>query len=414
MRRTTSDESRPDSPAGGGGDEVNQEEGGEEGEKKDKGEATPPKDPLTTTEASQKRKVSLEKPSARKKARTNKPQSKNVLTVDDIDLIITVIEDASEDILQRQGAKQESMYDRIEKELKDIQQAIHSSRAVPTAPSSAESVELGDEPTQLRRLADATEARLHRAQEEKEQATEAMKQEKEEALEKLRVAQQEKDEIRAMFEEDKEKMQKEKDQLLAEQTVVKEAVTRALRSVSGLAQEEPESTEMQVGKLVEAIQQLQARVMELEIQAVPSTPQEVHDQREEAARNAVERIRALASECKQLSDRSAQTYEHLAEDPELRKLEAQLQEAKQQASTMQAQMKLLTAVEKMKRSQEQCAQSSSRSLPSRAELWRLHRDSSQCRTKPACFLKRSKDKAHSWNRWSQQWNNAWKGLSPSK
>jgi hypothetical protein len=77
-----------------------------------------------------------------------------------------------------------------------------------------------------------------------------LKQEKEEVLEKLRVAQKEKDEIRAMFEEDKEKMQKEKDQLLAEKTVVKEAVTKALRSVSGLAQEEPESTEMQVGKLV--------------------------------------------------------------------------------------------------------------------------------------------------------------------
>jgi hypothetical protein len=221
-----------------------------------------------------------------------------VLTVDDVDLIITVVEDASEDILQRHEVKQETLYDRIEKELRDIQQAIYSSRAVSTVPSSSEIVELGDEPTQLRRLADATEARLHRVQEEKEQATEALKQEKEEALEKLRVAQQEKDEIRAKFEEDKEKMQKEKDQLLAEQTVVKEAVTRALRSVSGLAQEEEESTEIQVGKLAEAIQQLQARVMELEIQAVSSTPQEVRDQREEAARNAVERIRALASECK--------------------------------------------------------------------------------------------------------------------
>jgi predicted RNase H-like nuclease (RuvC/YqgF family) len=73
------------------------------------------------------------------------------------------------------------------------------------------------------------------------------------------------------------------------------------------------------------------------------------------AKSAVERIRALASECKKLSDQSAQTYERLAEDPELKKLEAQLQEAKQQASTVQAQMKLLTAVEKMKRSQEQCA-----------------------------------------------------------
>jgi hypothetical protein len=94
---------------------------------------------------------------------------------------------------------------------------------------------------------------------------------------------------------------------------------------------EEETTESQVGKLVEAIQQLQARVAELELQAVPSTPQEVRDQREETARSAVERIRALATECKKLSDRSAQTYESLAEDPELRRLEAQLQEAKQQA-----------------------------------------------------------------------------------
>jgi hypothetical protein len=119
--------------------------------------------------------------------------------------------------------------------------------------------------------------------------------EKEEALEKLRVVQQEKDDIRVKFEEEKEKMQKEKDQLLAKQIEVREAVTRVLLSVPSLAQEEPESIEMEVGKLVEAIQQLQARVMELEIQTVPNTLQEVHDQREEAARNAVGRIRALDS-----------------------------------------------------------------------------------------------------------------------
>jgi uncharacterized protein (DUF736 family) len=110
---------------------------------------------------------------------------------------------------------------------------------------------------------------------------------------------------------------------------------------------------MQVGKLVEAIQLLQARVTELELQAVPITPQEVRDQREEASRNVVERIMALGSEYKKLSDRSAQTYERLAEDPELRKLEAQLQEAQKKESTVQAQMKFLTAVERMKRSHEQ-------------------------------------------------------------
>jgi hypothetical protein len=91
-----------------------------------------------------------------------------LLTVDDVNIIITTMEDASEDILQRHGAKQETMYERIEKELRDIQQAIHSSHVVPIAPPSSKIVELGDEPAQLRRLEDATEARLHRVQEEKE------------------------------------------------------------------------------------------------------------------------------------------------------------------------------------------------------------------------------------------------------
>jgi hypothetical protein len=109
--------------------------------------------------------------------------------------------------------------------------------------------------------------------------------------------QKEKSEIQAEFEQKKEKIQKEKYQLLTENILVKEAVARELLSFPGLAQEEPESNEMQVVKLVEFIQQLQARVMELEIQ-------EVHNQREEVAMNVVERIRELASECKQLSDQS--------------------------------------------------------------------------------------------------------------
>jgi hypothetical protein len=62
-----------------------------------------------------------------------------------------------------------------------------------------------------------------------------LRQEKEEALEKLWVVQQEKDKLWAKFEEDQEKIQKENDQLLAEKTVVREAVTRALSYLSGLA-----------------------------------------------------------------------------------------------------------------------------------------------------------------------------------
>jgi hypothetical protein len=53
------------------------------------------------------------------------------------------------------------------------------------------------------------------------------------------------------------KIQEEKYQLLTEHIVIKEAMTRALRSMSGLTQEELDSMEMQVGKLVESIQQLQ-------------------------------------------------------------------------------------------------------------------------------------------------------------
>jgi hypothetical protein len=129
----------------------------------------------------------------------------------------------------------------------------------------------------LRRLAYATEVQLHQAQEEKEQAIKALKKENEKALEKLRVMQQEKDYIRAKFEEDKEKIQKEKDQLLIEHIGVREVVTRQLLSMMGLAQMEEETIKIQVRKLVEAIQQLQERVEKLELQVVPSTLQEVWD-----------------------------------------------------------------------------------------------------------------------------------------
>jgi preprotein translocase subunit SecB len=51
----------------------------------------------------------------------------------DIDLIIAAISDTSEDILQCNEAKQETMYEIIEAELQGVQQALHSSRTVSTA-----------------------------------------------------------------------------------------------------------------------------------------------------------------------------------------------------------------------------------------------------------------------------------------
>jgi hypothetical protein len=47
-------------------------------------------------------------------------------------------------------------------------------------------------------------------------------------------------------------------------------------------------------------------------------------------------------------------YGRLTENPELKTLESQLQEAKYQAEIIQAQLKPLSAIERMKRSQEQC------------------------------------------------------------
>jgi hypothetical protein len=90
-----SEETMPDSPAKGRGDELNQAEGVEEGDKEEKGKVTLPKDPLTEVDMPKKRKVSPQKPSTQKKSRANMPQSQNLLTMDNIDLIITVVEDAS-------------------------------------------------------------------------------------------------------------------------------------------------------------------------------------------------------------------------------------------------------------------------------------------------------------------------------
>ena len=97
--------------------------------------------------------------------------------------------------------------------------------------------------------------------------------------------------------------------MIAEQLKVKEAVNRALHSVTGLETKVEDRVEHQVDRLAEAIQQLQQTIVDLELHTVPDTPQDVRDQRDATARSIVERIKALAMECKQLSDCSAQTYE---------------------------------------------------------------------------------------------------------
>jgi hypothetical protein len=126
-----------------------------------------------------------------------------VLIRDDFDFIIVVVSDTLQDILQNNESKQEYMYDKIETELRGVQQSLHSSHTVSTAPPPSEKPKLGDEPTQIHIIYDATKDCLRHAQEEKEWATVALKQAQEAVIEKHSIAQQEKAALQSKFEEEK-------------------------------------------------------------------------------------------------------------------------------------------------------------------------------------------------------------------
>jgi hypothetical protein len=164
---------------------------------------------------------------------------------------------------------------------------------------------VGDESVQLRKIVDTVEVRIQHAQEEKAQATQALKKAQEEIIEQIQAAQQDKNALQAKFEEHGVKIQKEKEKLLTKHIGIEEAINGAFRSVIGLEQKAEEPIECQVMKLAEVIQQLQQRVMELDLQTIPQTPQEVCDQRELNAQSTVERIKTLVAECKQRSSISA-------------------------------------------------------------------------------------------------------------
>jgi hypothetical protein len=94
---------------------------------------------------------------------------------------------------------------------------------------------LGDEPSQLHRLDDVVKAHLRHAQEEIEQATQALKQ------------------VQGVIIEEKVQMKKEKEHLLTEKLEVKEAVNRALCSMTSLETQSKDRVTHQVEKLAEAI-----------------------------------------------------------------------------------------------------------------------------------------------------------------
>jgi hypothetical protein len=66
-----------------------------------------------------------------------------------------------EDIFQRNEAKQEAIYDRIEEELRGVQQVLYLNHVVFTAPLPSEEPKLGNELAQLCILDDVTIAHLH-------------------------------------------------------------------------------------------------------------------------------------------------------------------------------------------------------------------------------------------------------------
>jgi hypothetical protein len=66
-----------------------------------------------------------------------------MLTVDDFDFIITTKADASQDVLQKQEAKQEETYDIIEVEIRGVQKALQSFHAVSIAHPTIKSTRVG-------------------------------------------------------------------------------------------------------------------------------------------------------------------------------------------------------------------------------------------------------------------------------
>jgi hypothetical protein len=57
------------------------------------------------------------KPTSRKKSKASKTKLQTMLMLDDFDFIIAAVSDASEDLLHRNEAKKETMYEKIEAEL---------------------------------------------------------------------------------------------------------------------------------------------------------------------------------------------------------------------------------------------------------------------------------------------------------
>jgi hypothetical protein len=87
------------------------------------------------------------------------------LTPDDFSFLLATMNEAIEEIKEKQEVKQEQIYNRIEIGLQEVQQALQSSHAISTAPLLEETTEVGEELVQLRKIVDTVEVHLRHAQE---------------------------------------------------------------------------------------------------------------------------------------------------------------------------------------------------------------------------------------------------------
>lgn len=161
------------------------------------------------------------------------------------------------------------MYDWIKTELLGVQQDLHSSYIVSTAPGETD---LGDELSQLHRLADTVKSHLWQAQEETTQATQDLVQVQGVLVEQCQFSEHEKISFQVKFDEEKAQLQKGKEQLLTEQLKVKEAVNKALRPVTLVEVKVEDQVTKKVAQLEEVIQQLQQCITDIELGTPPKTP----------------------------------------------------------------------------------------------------------------------------------------------
>jgi hypothetical protein len=71
-----------------------------------------------------KRKCFPLKPSSRKKSKATMTKMQTILTSNEFNFLVAALDDASLEIEEKQGEKKEEMYDRIETELRGVQQAL--------------------------------------------------------------------------------------------------------------------------------------------------------------------------------------------------------------------------------------------------------------------------------------------------